>query len=108
MTTIATRALDELVELAAPRRRASTIGDAIVLDDLAKTYPDGTEAVRGVSLRVAYGEAFGMLGPNGAGKSTTVGMLGTLVKPTGGRARVSGFDVAADPINVRRRIGFAM
>jgi len=50
MTTIPTRALDELVELAAPRRQAPTFGDAILLEDLAKTYPDGTEAVRGISL----------------------------------------------------------
>ena len=84
------------------------LGDAVVLDDIIKTYRDGTEAVRGISLRVAAGESFGILGPNGAGKSTTIGMLGTLVKPTGGRAWVAGYDVVADPIEVRRRIGFAM
>jgi ABC-2 type transport system ATP-binding protein len=83
-------------------------GDAIVLFDLAKTYRDGTEAVRGISLRIAPGEAYGILGPNGAGKSTTMGMLGTLVKPTGGRAVVAGFDVVSEPVEVRRRIGFAM
>ena len=104
--TTSSRALDELIDLA--EGRASILGDAVVLDGLAKTYPDGTEAVRGISLRVAPGEAFGILGPNGAGKSTTIGMLGTLVKPTGGRARVAGFDVVAEPIEVRRRIGFAM
>jgi ABC-2 type transport system ATP-binding protein len=54
------------------------------------------------------GECYGILGPNGAGKSTTIGMLGTLVKPTGGRARVAGFDIVAQPFEVRRRIGFAM
>ena len=64
--------------------------------------------MRGISLRVASGESFGILGPNGAGKSTTIGMLGTLVKPTGGRARVAGIDVVAEPAEVRRRIGFAM
>jgi ABC-2 type transport system ATP-binding protein len=84
------------------------VEDAIVLEGIAKTYPDGTEAVGGISLRVASGEAYGILGPNGAGKSTTIGMLGTLVKPTGGRARVAGFDVVAKPVEVRRRIGFAM
>jgi ABC-2 type transport system ATP-binding protein len=87
---------------------AGWLGDAIVVDSLAKTYPDGTEAVRGISLRVAAGESFGILGPNGAGKSTTIGMLGTLVRPTAGRASVAGFDVVAEPIEVRRRIGFAM
>jgi ABC-type multidrug transport system ATPase subunit len=87
---------------------AGRLGDAIVAESLAKTYPDGTEAVRGISLRVAAGESFGILGPNGAGKSTTIGMLGTLVRPTAGRASVAGFDVVAEPIEVRRRIGFAM
>ena len=108
MKTIATPALNELVELAAPRSHTPAFGDAIVLEELAKTYPDGTEAVRGISLRVPRGEAFGILGPNGAGKSTTIGMLGTLVRPTAGRAVVAGFDVVADPMEVRRRIGFAM
>ena len=70
--------------------------------------PNGTEAVRGVSFRVGAGEMFGILGPNGAGKSTTMGMLGTLVRPTGGRATVAGYDVAQQPREVRRRIGFAM
>ncbi len=104
----ATRALDELIRIAGARAADPPANDAIVLDGLAKTYPDGTEAVRGVSLRVAAGESYGILGPNGAGKSTTIGMLGTLIKPTGGRARVAGFDVVAEPVEVRRRIGFAM
>ena len=102
----ATAAFNELIGLAGPR--LPDIGDAVVLDDIAKTYRDGTEAVRGISLRVAAGESFGILGPNGAGKSTTIGVLGTLVKPTGGRALVAGYDVVAEPIEVRRRIGFAM
>jgi ABC-2 type transport system ATP-binding protein len=102
--------LDDLIGPAHAQRLegAPPLGDAIVLEGLAKTYPDGTEAVRGISLRVAAGESFGILGPNGAGKSTTIGMLGTLVKPTAGRASVAGFDVVAQPREVRRRIGFAM
>ena len=79
-----------------------------MVEDLGKTYANGTEAVRGVTIRVAAGECYGLLGPNGAGKSTTVGMLGTLVRPTSGRASVAGFDVVAQPREVRRRIGFAM
>jgi ABC-2 type transport system ATP-binding protein len=82
--------------------------DAIVVEDLGKRYRDGTEAVRGISFRVRTGEIFGLLGPNGAGKSTTVGMLGTLVRPTAGRATVAGFDVVQAAKDVRRRIGFAM
>jgi ABC-2 type transport system ATP-binding protein len=102
--------LEDLIGRARPWRLESVrpLGDAIVLEGLTKTYPDGTEAVRGISLRVAAGESFGILGPNGAGKSTTIGMLGTLVKPTAGRASVAGFDVVAEPNEVRRRIGFAM
>jgi len=106
-STTATSAFNELIGLA-DGPRVPDIGDAVVLDNLAKTYRDGTQAVRGISLRVASGESFGILGPNGAGKSTTIGMLGTLVKPTGGRAWVAGHDVVAEPIEVRRRIGFAM
>ena len=79
-----------------------------MLESLSKTYADGTQAVRGLSLRVAAGECYGILGPNGAGKSTTIGMLGTLVRPTGGSASVAGHDVVREPRQVRRRIGFAM
>ena len=64
--------------------------------------------MRGISFRVGAGEIYGILGPNGAGKSTTMGMLGTLVRPTGGRALVAGHDVARAPREVRKRIGFAM
>jgi ABC-2 type transport system ATP-binding protein len=65
-------------------------------------------AVDGVDLRVDTGEVFGFLGPNGAGKSTTVRMLCTLLLPTGGTARVAGFDVATQAAEVRRRIGVAL
>src|SRR5262249_17077326 len=58
-------------------------------------------AVRGISFTVPRGEVFGLLGPNGAGKSTTVGMLTTTIKPTGGTARLAGFDVARQPLAAR-------
>jgi ABC-2 type transport system ATP-binding protein len=77
---------------------------AIAVDGLQKRYGD-FEAVRGISFDVAPGETFGFLGPNGAGKSTTISMLCTLIKPSGGRAMVDGFDVVADQTEVRRRIG---
>jgi ABC-2 type transport system ATP-binding protein len=66
----------------------------IVVRDLAKRYGD-VEAVRGINFDVQAGEIFGFLGPNGAGKSTTISMLCTLVRPTGGYARVAGHDVAS-------------
>jgi ABC-2 type transport system ATP-binding protein len=68
---------------------------------LAKTYPDGVEAVRGIDFAVATGEVFGLLGPNGAGKSTTIGMLTTTIAPTAGTALLAGHDVVADPIAAR-------
>ena len=81
---------------------------AIQTEDLRKTYKSArgdVEAVRGISLEVRPGEFFGLLGPNGAGKSTTIGMLTTLVHPTGGRALVAGHDVVKDTVAVKRRIG---
>ena len=81
---------------------------AIRTADLRKTYKSSrgdVEAVRGIDLDVPQGEFFGLLGPNGAGKSTTIGMLTTLVAPTGGRAWVAGHDVVKDPVAVKRRIG---
>ena len=83
-------------------------GAAICTEDLRKTYKTSrgdVPAVRGIDLSVASGQFFGLLGPNGAGKSTTIGMLTTLVLPTGGRAWVAGLDVVADPVGVKRRIG---
>jgi ABC-2 type transport system ATP-binding protein len=60
------------------------------------------EAVRGIDFDVAAGEVFGLLGPNGAGKSTTIGMLTSTVRPTGGSAKLAGFDVVRDPLAARR------
>jgi ABC-2 type transport system ATP-binding protein len=74
---------------------------AVEVEDLKKTYAGGVEAVRGVSFNVAPGEVFGLLGPNGAGKSTTIGMLTTTIKPSGGRARLAGYDVENQPLNAR-------
>jgi len=99
--------LQELLGSAATER-VSARGDAIVVEGLAKRYPNGTQAVRGISFHVRTGEVFGILGPNGAGKSTTMGMLGTLIRPTGGSATVAGVDIVEDPRSVRRQIGFAM
>jgi ABC-2 type transport system ATP-binding protein len=77
---------------------------AIEVSSLEKAFGE-VEAVRGVSFEVAPGEVFGFLGPNGAGKTTTINMLCTLVKPTGGSARVAGYDVVRERDEVRRHIG---
>jgi ABC-2 type transport system ATP-binding protein len=74
---------------------------AVEVEDLRKTYPGGVEAVKGIDFAVAAGEVFGLLGPNGAGKSTTIGMLTTTVTPTGGSARLAGFDVVRQPLLAR-------
>ncbi|MER5345415.1 ATP-binding cassette domain-containing protein [Streptomyces mirabilis] len=68
-------------------------------------YYGTTPAVNGLDLTVPTGSMYGFLGPNGAGKTTTINMLTTLLRPTAGRAEVAGFDVAARPAEVRRRIG---
>jgi ABC-2 type transport system ATP-binding protein len=79
-------------------------GPAIQALGLARRFGD-VEAVRGIDLEVAPGEAFGFLGPNGAGKSTTLNMLCTLTRPSAGSARVAGFDVVGQRDEVRRHIG---
>ncbi len=99
MTTVTARAKGQ---------GSPTVTSAIRTEALRKTYKSSrgdVEAVRGIDLDVPPGEFFGLLGPNGAGKSTTIGMLTTLVAPTGGRAWVAGHDVVKDPVAVKRRIG---
>jgi ABC-2 type transport system ATP-binding protein len=83
----------------------TTIGEVIKCEQLTKRYQGGILAVDRLDLSVNHGEIFGLLGPNGAGKTTTVGMLTTLVVPTGGRAIVAGIDVVAQPALVKRLIG---
>jgi ABC-2 type transport system ATP-binding protein len=65
-----------------------------------------TRALDGASFEVGRGEIFGLLGPNGAGKTTTMRILLTLLRPTGGTARVAGLDVTAQPMAVRAQVGW--
>ena len=88
----------------APAATAAARAPAVSVRGLVKRYGD-VEAVSGIDFDVTTGETFGFLGPNGAGKSTTIGVLCTLVKPTGGRATVAGHDVATERDEVRRNIG---
>ena len=57
---------------------------ALEILDLKKTYPGGTEALKGISLTVKEGDFYALLGPNGAGKSSTIGIIGSLVTKTSG------------------------
>src|SRR4051812_12486480 len=77
----------------------------IQVQNLTKDYGP-TRAVDGVSFNVRKGEVLGFLGPNGAGKSTTMKMLTCFLAPTGGTAKVAGFDVFDDSLEVRKRIGY--
>ena len=63
-------------------------------------------AVNDLSLTVNRGEFFAVLGPNAAGKTTTIKILTGLIKPTSGTARVAGFDVQTQPLEVRRRLAY--
>ncbi len=85
-----------------------TSGAVIEVSDLVKIYGADTPAVDQVSFSVDRGELFGFLGPNGAGKTTTIRILGTLLRPTSGTARVAGHDVVGEAGEVRKRLGLAM
>jgi ABC-2 type transport system ATP-binding protein len=81
---------------------------AIEARGLARKFSGGVVAVAGIDFDVAEGEIYAFLGPNGAGKTTTVRMLTTLLRPTGGSARVAGFDVVKEAHKVRSSIGVAL
>ncbi len=78
--------------------------EAIVSEGLSKYYNE-VRAVDDISFAVKRGEIFGFLGLNGAGKSTTIKMLSTLVAPISGNAKVVGYDVSKDGLEIRKRIG---
>ena len=80
----------------------------IIVEGLVREFKKGPRAVDGIDLRVEPGEVYGFLGPNGAGKSTTVLMLTTLLPPTGGTARVAGYDIVKEGPQVRASIGAAL
>jgi ABC-2 type transport system ATP-binding protein len=77
----------------------------IAVKDLVKTF-GSTRAVDGVSFTVRRGDILGFLGPNGAGKSTTMKLITGFLRPDSGTATVDGIDVAADPVAVKRRLGY--
>ena len=79
---------------------------AIEVTRLSKTYEGSVTAVEDVSFQVSPGEVFGLLGPNGAGKTTTLRVLITVLRPSGGSARVLGMDVVKQATQVRQAIGY--
>jgi len=81
------------------------LGDIISAENLVIVYRDGTRAVDGISFNVQEGDFFGFLGPNGAGKSTTIKVLTTLLRKTGGKVTVAGFDLDESPGEIRKTIG---
>ncbi|MBI4160883.1 MAG: ATP-binding cassette domain-containing protein [Acidobacteria bacterium] len=77
----------------------------IEVQGITKRYGDRT-AVDRLSFEVGRGEILGFLGPNGAGKTTTMRILACYLTPSEGTARVAGFDVVREPMQVKRRIGY--
>ena len=77
----------------------------IEINNLTKSYGD-RRAIDNLSFKVNKGEVVGFLGPNGAGKSTTMKIITGFMAPTSGEVKVAGFDVFANPIEVKKRIGY--
>ena len=77
----------------------------IEVEGLTKYYGEHA-AIRDLSFTINKGEVIGFLGLNGAGKSTTLRVLGAVLLPTAGRVKIDGLDLATDPHEVRKRIGF--
>ncbi len=78
---------------------------AVETNKLTKIYQNGVKAVDGIDLNINEGEIYGLLGPNGAGKTTTIKMLTTALKPTSGTAKVAGFDIIRESMQVRKNVG---
>ena len=81
----------------------------IKLEKVTKIYPDGTEAVKGISLEIPKGEFCVLLGPSGCGKTTTLKMINRLIPLTSGRILIDGKDITEVNENeLRRGIGYAI
>ncbi len=78
---------------------------ALEIRNLTKTYANGSEALKGINLRVEAGDFFALLGANGAGKSTTIGIITSLVKKTSGSISVFGLDMASHPSEIKSCLG---
>ncbi|MBS4750305.1 ATP-binding cassette domain-containing protein [Granulicatella sp. zg-ZJ] len=78
---------------------------ALDIKGLKKVYASGTEALKGIDLRVEEGDFYALLGPNGAGKSTTIGIVTSLVNKTSGSVSVFGYDLDTQLVQVKQHIG---
>ena len=78
---------------------------ALEILDLKKTYPGGTEALKGISLSVQEGDFYALLGPNGAGKSSTIGIIGSLVTKSSGNVKIFGIDVDTNMAEAKTLLG---
>jgi ABC-2 type transport system ATP-binding protein len=78
---------------------------ALTIDQLTKTYANGFQALKGISLKVEQGDFFALLGPNGAGKSTTIGIISTLVNKSGGKICVFEHDLDRKPRQAKQLLG---
>src|SRR5580704_16174225 len=95
--------------LGPPERIALTWSSVITLDQVSKSYADGTVAVGDLSLEVHDGELTVLIGPSGCGKTTTLRMINRLIEPTSGRILIAGENVLAqDPVVMRRGIGYVI
>jgi ABC-2 type transport system ATP-binding protein len=84
---------------------SGTTVPALSVHALHKTYDNGVQALKGVSLDVAPGDFYALLGPNGAGKSTLIGIVSSLVNKSGGEVRIFGVDIGAERDAAMRLIG---
>ena len=78
---------------------------ALQINNLKKTYKGGTEALKGISLKVKKGDFYALLGPNGAGKSSTIGIIGTLVTKTSGQVKIFDIDTDKDVATAKLLLG---
>ena len=78
---------------------------ALEIHNLKKTYANGVQALKGIDLEVSEGDFFALLGPNGAGKSTTIGIITSLVKKSGGKVFVYGYDLDTHSVDAKSLIG---
>ena len=88
-----------------PDYNSAVTSPVVEIETLTRRFGTFT-AVDSLTLAADAGEVFGLLGSNGAGKSTTIKMLTTLLPPTSGEARVGGFSITRQPVEVRRAIGY--